>query len=385
MEVNQIYNLVNTATLEALGQSAVVQEDLSNIVDIGNELFNNKAVDKYVESLVNHIGKVVFVYRKYNGVVPSVLMDNWEYGSVVEKITMKNLPEAVENETWDLENGTVYEQNMFKKPDISVKFFNTKSSFEIDISITDKQVKQSFSNATQLNSFVSMIYGWIDNSLTVKLEEMTRRVINHMSAETVYADYGTLAHSSKSGTKAINLLYLYNEKFDKTLKAEDCLSDLDFLKFASYTISLYSERMRSMSTLFNIGEQPRFTPTDLQHIVLLAEFEKATGAYLQADTFHNDFVKLPSAETIPYWQGTGTTFSFKDTSKVVVKTSSEKAVTINGILGVIFDRDALGITNYTRYARSHYNNKAEFTNIFYKAEAGYFNDLNENFLVFFVA
>lgn len=67
MTVKQIYELMNTVTSEVLGKTDLVAEDLSNVVDVGTELFNATAVDNYVKTLVNHIGKVIFVNRPYSG------------------------------------------------------------------------------------------------------------------------------------------------------------------------------------------------------------------------------------------------------------------------------------------------------------------------------
>ena len=125
MEVKQIYALVRDVTKEVLGTTEVVKEDLSNLVDVGNEVFNANKVDNYVKSLVNHIGRVIFVDRAYSGSVPSVLMDAWEFGSVLEKISC-DLPTATENPTWDLTNGETYNPNVFYKPSVSVKFYDSK-------------------------------------------------------------------------------------------------------------------------------------------------------------------------------------------------------------------------------------------------------------------
>ena len=146
MQVNQIYQIMNSVTGEILGESAVLTEDLTNIVDIGTAIFNASAVDNYVKSLVNHIGRVIFVNRPYSGNVPSVLMDSWEYGSVLEKINAE-LPDATENESWELANGTSYDPNVFYKPVVAAKFFNKRVTFEIPMSFTERQVKESFSNA----------------------------------------------------------------------------------------------------------------------------------------------------------------------------------------------------------------------------------------------
>lgn len=381
MEVKQIYSLVNSATGEVLGKTDLVAEDLSNVVDVGTEIVNAGGVDNYVKSLVNHIGKVIFVNRPYSGKVPSVLMDGWEFGSVLEKVTAE-IPTATENESWELTNGEEYKQDIFYKPTVSAKFFNSRVTFEVPISITERQVKESFSSAAQLNGFISMIYAAVEKSMTIKTDALVMRTINNMICE-------TFANEPQNGeARAINLLAMYNAKFGKELTAAAAIYDADFVRFASYVIALYADRLGTISTLFNVGGKERFTSGDRLHIVLLSEFAKAAQTYLYSDTFHNEFVKLPQAETVPYWQGSGKGYSFSDTATVKTSKTVDSVTTtteINGVLGVMFDRDALGVCNLNRRVTSSYNAKAEFFNNFYKFDAGYFNDTNENFVVFYIA
>lgn len=384
MEVKQIYELMNTVTGEILGKSNIVNEDLSNIVDVGNEVFGATSVDNYVKSLVNHIGKVVFVNRAYNGGAPSVLMDGWEFGSVLEKISA-DLPTASENKSWELTDGAEYKQDIFVQPKVSAKFFNSKVTFEVAMSFTERQVKESFSNASQLNGFISMLYNSVDKSMTIKVDSLIARTINNMIAETIHADYDTTDLTSKSGIKAVNLLYLYNQKFGGTMTASEAVNNADFIRFASYTMGLYRDRMSKISTLFNIGGKERFTSSEYLHTILLADFVNGADVYLNSDTFHNEMVKLPKAERVPYWQASGTDFSFDSVSKINVKCASGETIVAGGILGVMFDRDSLGVCNMDKRVTTAYNAKAEFYNNFFKFDCGYFNDTNENFVVFFVA
>lgn len=384
MEVSQIYDIMNAVTGEILGESSVLSEDLTNIVDIGTEIFNANAIDNYVRSLVNHIGRVVFVNRPYSGNVPSVLMDGWEYGSVLEKITAE-LPEATENESWELTDGASYDPNIFYKPTVSAKFFNKRVTFEIPMSFTERQVKESFSNAVQLNGFLSMLYNAVDKSMTIKIDSLVMRTINNMIGETIYDEYGSDLLSSKSGVRAINLLYLYNQRFNAELTAEDAITTPDFIRFASLEMGVMASRLTKISTLFNIGGKDRFTPSDMLHVVMLSDFRKSANVYLQSDVFHEQFTALPNAEEVPFWQGSGTSYAFDDITAVNVTTASNHAVDATGILGIMFDRDALGVTNLDRRVTTNYNPKAEFFNNWYKFDAGYFNDTNENFVVFFVA
>lgn len=376
MQVKQIYEIMNNVTKEILGKTDLVTEDLTNIVDVGKELLDNTSVDNYVKSLVNHIGKVIFVSRPYSGNVPSILMDSWDYGAVVEKISAE-LPEAVENKSWELTNGTDYSPNVFYKPTVSTKFFNNKVTFEVDMSFTEMQVKESFSSATEINSFLSMLYNAVEKSFTVKVDGLIMRTINNMIGETLDAD-------KTSNVKAVNLLKLYNDKFGTTLTAAKCITDKEFIRFASMTMGLYIDRMSRISTLFNVGGKDRFTPADMLHVVMLSDFKASANSYLQSDTFNNEFTKLPAAETVPYWQGSGTDFAFNKVSAINVKTSSGKSVSKSGILAVMFDRDACGISNLNKRVTTHYNAKAEFYSNFFKLDCGAFNDLNENFVVFFV-
>lgn len=383
MEVKQIFELVNGITGEITGKTDLVKEDLSNIVDVGNELFTASDVDNYVKSLVNRIGKTIFVNRKYSGKVPSVVMDSWEFGSVLQKISA-DLPQATENESWELVDGTSYDPNVFYKPTVSAKFFNSKVTFEVPLSFTEKQVKESFNTASELNAFISMLYNAVEKSMTVKIDSLIMRTINNMIAHTFDGD--------AAGVRAVNLLKAYNTAMGlsgaNVLTADKAITNKDFLRFASMQIALYADRLGTMSTLFNAGGKERFTPKDMLHIVLLSDFAEGAKIYLESDTFNKELVKLPIAETVPYWQGSGKSYSFADVSKInvqIAKGSAKKDVTLSGILGVMFDRDALGVCNLDRRVTTNYNPKAEFFNNWYKFDAGYFNDLNENFVLFYVA
>ena len=386
MEVKQIYNLVNSITTEILG-SSIVKEDLSNVVDVGNEVFNASKVDNYVKSLVNHIGRVIFVDRVYNGSVPSVLMDSWEFGSVLEKISC-DLPTATENESWDLVDGQTYNPNVFYKPSVSIKFYNSKTTFEIPLSFTEMQVKESFSNAEQLNGFLTMLYNSVEKSMTIKLDSLIMRTINNMIGETIYHEIPESANYPTTSTiKAVNLLKLYNDSHTTAITAANCLDNPDFIRYATYIISVYGERITKISNLFNIGGKDRFTPKDVLRCVLLADFKKASEVFLKSDLYNEQYATLPDSDTVPYWQGSGANYNFSDITKIHIQLASDntKEIEISGILGVMFDKDALGVSNLNRRVTTNYNPKAEFYTNFYKFEAGYFNDMNENFVVFFVA
>lgn len=384
MTVTQIYEIINDTTKEILGESAIVNEDLSNVVDIGTSVFNTESVDHYVRSLIDHIGKVIFVNRTYAPAVPSVLMDGWEYGAVMEKIRA-GMPEATENESWELEDGASYDPNIFYRPDVSAKFYDKRVTFEIPMSFVQDQIKSAFSSAGQVNAFFSMIETAINKAMAAKTDAVIMRTINNMIGETFYSEVPGGTYTGRTGLKCVNLLYEYNTAFSKSLSVSAAFTDPDFIRYASYRMLIYGDRMKRLSKLFNIGGTDKFTPHDLLHFVLLADFARAADVYLQSDTFHNEFTRLPKAETVPFWQGSGTGYGVTDITKINVKTGGGHSIEAGGIIGVMFDRDALGVSNVDRRVTSNYNAKAEFYNYFHKYTCGSFNDLDENFVVFYLA
>lgn len=392
MKVTQLYALVNAVTKETLGETVVLNEDLSNVVDLGKAVIDSNNVDNYVRKLVDHIGKVIFVNRVYAGGAPSVLMDSWEFGSVLEKISA-DMPEASENASWELQDGQEYPQDIFYQPKVEAKFYNSKVTFEIKMSFAEKQVKSAFSSAEQLNGFISMLFTSVENSMTVKTDALIMRAINNMIAETLVSELGTGAAGSKvidwsgSGVRAVNLLAMYNEGRTTPLTPAAAIIDPDFVRFATYQIALVSDRMAKISTLFNAGGKARFTSGDMLRVVLLSDFAMASDILLLSDTRNPDRITLPKHDSVPYWQGSGTDYGLGSTGVIDVKTASGETVKVPAtatIIGAVFDRDAVGVANLDRRVTTAYNARAEFYTNFYKMDAGYYNDLSENFVVFFI-
>lgn len=378
MKVTQIKDLVNSSLKEVNGSSQLLKEDLSNVVDVGKELLNNDDVDNFVKKLVDRVGKTVFNDRVYQGSAPSVLMDSWEYGSVVEKID-SDLPNVEENDSWKLEDGKSYDQDIFYQPKVSAKFFNSKTTFDIPMSFTKTQVESAFNSPAELNSFISMLMVKTQNAMTVHLDGLIMKTINNFTANVINA---------KKGMQVVNLLDLYNKTAPTKVTVDNALTSPDFIKFANFMINTYRDRLTKMSTLFNEAGLNKFTPVDNQHLVILSDLASASKVYLESDTYNQDNVKITNYDTVPYWQGSGTTYGFKDTSKidVAIKDGTQtKEIIQTGILGVLFDTSALGVSCQNPRTTTAVNARAEFYTNFNKYDAMYYNDLNENFVVFMIA
>lgn len=384
MEMKQVYTLTNDIASEILGRENVLNEDLQNVVDVGTEIMNNGSFDHFVKSLVDHIGKMVFVNRPYAGNAPSVLMDGWEYGAVLQKVSCDDYT-AESNETWELEDRASYDTNIFYQPKVSSKFFNKRVTFEIPRSITYMQAKSGFDNGGQLGAFVSMLDTAVNNGMTIRVDGLIQRTINNMVGETFYDAMPSGTYTGAGNTRCINLLKRYNDTYNKSLTADACFYDADFIRYCVYIMTLTKKRLSKISGLFNIGGKTRFTPADRLHFITLSDFDAATVAFMQADTYHDELVRMPASESVPFWQGSGETYAVSDVSSIKITTASGHTVNPSGIIGVMFDRDALGVTNFERRTTNNWNPKAEFWSAWFKMESGYFNDTNENFIVFYAA
>lgn len=392
----QIYETLHELVDQTLGRTDVLKTDLTNIADVGREIFDTQNVYAYVNKLIAHIGKVVVTNRTYGSTAPSVMMDGWEFGSVLEKIDI-GLPYSVQSEVYQLKDGASYDPNVFHAPKIRAKFFQDGAVYDHEMSYPTDQVQKSFSNAIQMGAFLAGIENSIRKAKTIDYDNLIMGTINYSTGLTIASAFpdkvGASANfSDVTHVKAVNLLKLYNDKFGANLTPANCLDNTEFEKFATKTIGMYIDRLKRPSVLFNESADKdfvKFTPEEYLHTILLSDFAKAADVYLQASTFHNELTKLPEYEVVPYWQGEGTNYDFSSTSNIHVNIKDDNdreiEVNISGVIGVMFDRDRLAVCNQRDVVDTNFNPKARFYNYFYHSYAQRFIDSNENCVVFFVA
>lgn len=419
MKVTQIASILNAVTTEIVGQADVFAEDLSNIVDGGKTVLNffdsdgnggwnntnNANWDNYMKNLIDQIGKVIFVDRTYVSQAPNILKDSWEYGSIMMKVraTMDagkgvsavnlgdGLPLASDNSTWDLAsiaNGTGLATNdgtaspldpfVLTKPSVQAKFYNKKITYEVSISLCREQLKEAFRSAADMSKFFSMIENRIRMKRTLCTDALIMATVRNLIAN----------KGLKGG--AVNLLEEYNKTVVTPIKAKDFFTNFDAIRFAVKTISLYKKYLAEASTLYNDGNYVTFTPESRLKTIFLSEFVKDAETFLYSDTYHNEFVKLTGYSEVGYWQGTGTSAdNLEQRSKISGKFITKDEATISGgmdgVVAVLFDEEACAVCCENDRVNSIYNPRAEYTNYFYKWDASYMNDTEENVVVFYIA
>lgn len=379
MNVQQVYELLNQITGELTGQENLVTNDLTNVVDVGTAIFNASSVDNYVKSLINKVGKVIAVNRPYRPPYPNIKREAWEYGSVLQKLRCA-IPAAEANPSWNLVSGEGANQFLFTPPTVTQQFWNSKTTYDISMSFTEMQVKESFNSRSELMAFIGMIENAIQTSKTIKEKGLAEQAISNFMGEKIYNNNGV-----------VHLVTAYNAAYNPAtpITAATALYDPSFLRFASVQMMLHKDRLKDASNVFNMGTVPTFTPEEYLHVVVLAEFSKSVEAYMTADTYHDTMVALPNYDTVNFWQsikdtveGTTTYYDFATTSSIQIKTSANHNVTKGGIVAVMFDRDAIMLCNENDRVTTAYNAKQEFVNNFYKFDISLFNDVAENGIVF---
>lgn len=380
LKPTQVAELTNDALKNTLGQeTTLLTEDLEGVVDIGTSLANANAYKNFIENLMVATAKYIFRYRAYSAKAPNVLRDNYEFGQLIQKIRTK-LPKTSENQSWNIQDNASYDDNVYTPNEVEVKLFMQQITFEVRKSITNDQIKNAFTSATQLGNFVSMQFGYVQNRLELDLENLTYMCINNYMGELIKLNVG-----GNAGKRVIPLLTKYKAEdpnADATLTADKALFDKGFLIYASAKIKDYMNLMQRYNVRFNAEEFETFTPESLQHVCLYSQFVDNMASYAESSTFHDEFIKLPEGFKVDYWQGLGDDTVADRTSIKIEVASDGTAVTKSYIIGFIFDHDALGINHNDPSVETHYVKSAQFTNYWYKEKLGMFNDLSENGLIF---
>lgn len=376
--VNQIFNIINDTAKQTFGETAITVVDTSTLVALGNEVLkSDENTENFTNTLVDRIGRTIFSTRAYTtDNAEGMVREPFEYGCILQKIYV-DLPEAKENMSWEIGRSD-YTPSFAPviKPTLKQKLFNKQTTWEIDVTIPDFMFRTAFTNPTEMAVLIDAIFTAMENMMQVALENNKNLTRANFIARKI--------HGGKP-CGAINLLHEYNTLTKQTLTVDTCMRDLGFLKWSTQQINLWAKRLGKMSTLFNDDGYKRFTPQYDLIVNVLQDYDSAINSYLQSDTYHNEMTKIASSySTVPYWQGSGENYSFENTSKIDVKIDAETTVSETGILAVMYDRDAMGVTITERRGATQRNNKDEYTDYFNKATYGYFNDLSENGIVFYV-
>lgn len=385
MEVKQIHEMINTWAAERCGdarfneeqsQEFIVNEDLSNIVDVGKRIVQAGWKDNFQQDMIDRIGIYVFSARRVRSYRHDILRKDTEYGSIMAKSRVKRFA-ATNNPTWGLQRGDTPDQFQFNPPTTRTTFFNDKLAWEIDCSFPTVQLDSALINRYELQAWFDMIETTISQGIDDQIADLIDRGVN-----------GFIGEHLNAGRGVVDLLTRYAAATgDNTLTQTTMFTSEAFNRYCAYQYLLYKDRLRKKTSIFNMSTEAGYdtaTPPELLHFYLHSDGAKALDVYLQSEVYHNEFTKIGNYESIPAWQSSGSDFEFSLTSRIDIKVPSDNSVTINrtGILGLMFDHDAIMMINQNRRVTSAVNARGEFYNNFYKLDSHIITDLWENGIVF---
>lgn len=390
MRVNQISSMLNDIWGEVLGETGLVNEDLSNLVSVGQVITSatdfGENFENYAGKIIDKVGKTIFVDRVYRAKDLGIWRDSWEYGSVLEKLRC-DVGEFTDNCEWDLtkdvdadknydynENISSHIEELFKfiPATVQAKYFNLKTTFKTTISITRKQLKSAFNGASEMARFIGMIENRIMSKMEIAKDELQRRTIVNL-----------IGTKFDAGDNVVDLKVEFEAEGGDTISTlEEALRDPDFLRFVAKRITMDREFLTVPSTIYTSGDFYNHTPIEDSRLIVLSDLDAGLKFNLYGDTYNEEFVKLDNYKTIPFWQGSGTAMALDDRSAINIKTAGGDTVSTDGILGILFDRDAAMVCNETPEVRSQYNADGNFTNFFYCYDCSYYNDFDENAIIY---
>ena len=380
MKINQIYSILNDINEQLWGHDALAVHDLSGLISLGTTIGNAAGYDQYLNVLVDRIGNTVIRRLDLELDFPSLYMDEFSFGAILQKITVDPIPGQSSND-WTVGSGGFTPSLLaISKPSVSVKYFSGADTASFIVTVPFDLMDSAFQSEAGVSNFFDAIISALQDSLTMSINNMSRTAVNNFIAEKIKATNGV-----------INLLTEYNSLFTPTLTQAEAILSPAFLRFAAARIKQYVEYLAQPSELYNVGGKLRVTKRDNMHILANSEFAINSQVYLESDTYWKEMLSLPGYTSVPYWQGNHTAGGdndFATNSTVNVIPSSEEgqlsptAVSQDGIIMVLADRQAIAVGLNKRRSATFTNPIDAYTNIKQEFTTQWINDTDENGIIF---
>ncbi len=379
MNVEDASALINNAAKNFGGLETTVAQDLSNIVDFGRTLedMNPWGTDAFFGKLADQFNTIKFWSRPYVSFAPSVYVEAERFGSIRAMYRTPYL-ESEASPVYNLQNGQSYDPFVVNKQTVDVRMWNDRFSSKIEtITLPHEQIESAFRSASEMMSFIGMLEMARTNSHSRAWDELIMSLFQAIIGLAVNA----------GGMQDIKLLTEYNSQFGQSLTAVQALYDEGFIRYAIYRMGVVRDQMRLVTKMFNTSGYMTATAPDRQRTVMITDFARAAGVYLHdaPNQFNTGNLSIPNADIIPAWQGMGQNGTFTDRASTNVTLSiAGETVQSNaqGVIGVVYDEWALGVSAQRHEVTSQYNPLGHYTNYFDQMFGGFFVSPDENIVVF---
>lgn len=387
----QIYTIVNEVAKQAMGNTAIAVVDNSGLIALGNTVLGTDAnKNNFVNALTDRIGRTIVSFRAYHSHFPDFERDSIEWGNILQKIKV-GMPEAEADQSYDLKDGAGIDMYAINKPKANQLLFTTETPWQTHITIHLDILEKAFLSANAMGSFISAVFGEVQNRIELAMENLSMDCVNNFMAEII-------KRKSERPTRIINLVTEYKNKtgVDHTTTPLNALDDEEFLKYVVRRINTLSTTFEYMTQKMytdpaSVGNTPenqaiysRHTPKSEQRMMLFIDLVNSLKTNINSKAFNMEQVAIDIPfKTVPFWQ------SLNTPSQINVKCASggtSASITQSLVMGILYDREAMG-TYKKKYRTSTtpVNSAGLYYNVYYHMITMYFNDLTENAVVFLLA
>lgn len=374
METNQIYSLVNSLASQSMGQSAIVVTDTSSLVSLGNAVLSSATnTDAFTGVLVQRITRTIVSFRAYRNVLSGLIKDDFQWGAIVQKLKVA-MPEAVEDETYNLVDGQSIDMFKVAKPKTKQKFFVKRTPYNFFLTFQRVAIREAFTSAEAFGAWLSAVYGEVQNKLELSNENLGRACMANMAA---------YVYQNGKATQKVKLLSEYKTATGNTVTAQAAYYDADFLRFAIARMILDGKNMEAMSVEYNLESETRHTPADLQRFAVLNGFMNSMRTQVYYSAFNDEYLQKAVNMAIPYWQAEQSRAAINVTIEDGTDGTDKKTVSIPNMVAMIFDTDALGTyRRETETLNTPVNAAGQYFNTYWHAQQLWFNDPSENCIIY---
>ena len=384
MTKEQAYQLIAAIHAQATGTAALTPTNLSDFISVAQSTLA-AGYEQTLNAITQVLSRTIVAVRPYDEKFKGLEMTSDQWGGIIRKLNFADTP-AEADPSHATVTGTAVDQYVVKKPVILETRYVGSDVWMGSYTIYREQLKTAFENESNFGAFMTGLMTHFLNERTQWFENLKRSMLANMIA----------AKYDIGGASVIHLLTEYNAATGITpaLTATTVMQPANygpFMKWAYARVSEVSRLMTERSQLFQqtITGYPifRHTPMRDQRVYMAANFLEAMDARVLADTYHDNFLKYADVEGVSFWQSINSPLSVSATPVYVDNTGAVKAaaanVAVSNVLGIIFDRDALGYNVYNEVLEtSPYNAKGQYYNIFSHADVQLQSDVTEKAAIF---
>lgn len=390
LTAKQIFGIVNEVAAQAMGNKTMAVVDNSGLVALGNTVLgSNDTKNNFINALTDRIGRTIVSFRAYHSHFPDFERDSIEWGNILQKLKI-GMPNAEEDQSYNLTDGTSVDMYKINKAKVNQLLFSTETPWQTHITVHLDELEKAFVDSSAMGAFISGMFGEVQNRIELAMENLSIDCVNNYMAEMI-------KRKVQRPSRVINLVTEYNQSMGLTtenaLKPQDALNTPAFLEYVVRRINTISSTMEYMTsgmfndTAFAGGDTQndiysRHTPKSEQRMMLYIDLVNSLKTNVNSKAFNMKEVAIDLPfKTVPFWQ------SIKTPDGINVKPASGgTAIVQSSVMGILFDREAMG-TFKKKYSSltSPINAAGKYYNVFYHMIEMYYNDLTENAVVFLLA